>query len=581
MPTSARGSHGDADQTSARALVAALTEGPAREAVPVDEARLRGMILDPGTPFAPPALHTALANYHSGGSPDVLQRAARTFGPLLTELLATEPASRPLVLMLILLREHLGPFVDQHTITSLHRATVRSFSFADLSLPYSCAFTRAYDRNREDVRSLLAVGTIELPLPHRVVFEWLTGASSAPPAHTLTSLVSEGSGLTPVEQSRAAARSLLVRHGTGADLDLAGPELADRELRDLHGAVRRRRDRLPTSGPAARAARTRLSQTPRQALHAARSLAGRIIRIPRRRRPRVAVCVSGQLRGYRNAVATWDRTLRRDADCELFVHTWTRIGRSSAESFRSTLPFQGPAFTDAYRAAGRREGDDELKARYPDLFRALDTGAIVTADHLRATYQTEHVVVEDDQEPTYAGWSNQDKMHVKIERAYDLALSQGREYDLIVRLRPDKPIVFVAAAWSDLVELGRDSATILADREMGVHYAHLMIGDQFALGGPGPMSIYSRTATLYPELARNGLLECGDQLAGHSSLAHVCWIHGIQVERAPIRFGALQEASPMTEQEVLDALRLDSDGRLDATDRALIAAAEQDVAAKR
>ncbi|MFA9370033.1 hypothetical protein V3G68_25695, partial [Escherichia coli] len=56
------------------------------------------------------------------------------------------------------------------------------------------------------------------------------------------------------------------------------------------------------------------------------------------RKLRVAICVSGQLRGYTNALRSWRSNLLRGVDYDLFVDSWERIGRSGAEPFRSVLP---------------------------------------------------------------------------------------------------------------------------------------------------------------------------------------------------------------------------------------------------
>ena len=91
------------------------------------------------------------------------------------------------------------------------------------------------------------------------------------------------------------------------------------------------------------------------------------------------------------------------------------------------------------------------------------------------------------------------------------------------------------------------------------------------------MRIYSSTRTIYPELARNGLLKCTQELRGHTSLAQVCWIHGISVERGPMRFGDLQDAAPLSRQAIEELLLEDARNRNDSTDRLLIEAIAADI----
>lgn len=192
------------------------------------------------------------------------------------------------------------------------------------------------------------------------------------------------------------------------------------------------------------------------------------------------------------------------------------------------------------------------------------------------TYRCDQVRLDDELAAPFAGMNNQQKMHSKIEACHALALSSGQTFDLIVRLRPDKPIGMVGFDWNGLAQICRTRPTLFADHPMGLLYANLAIGDQFAVGTPEPMTVYARTWSLYPALAANRLFQCGPELAGHTSLAQVCWAYGVGVERIPLRFGPLQEAEPMATAAILRSLMVDAEGRMDTIDRSLIEAAAAD-----
>ncbi len=565
----------------ARGYVVALSAGTLARRCPHDRLERLGrlLVLQEQVAIDPPALHTVIANHQSGGHPEIIDRAAEQLGPLLRELVAEAAPAKNAVLMAVLLRHGAALGIDQDEVTRLHLAYAATFTPEDLSLPYSCAFTHVYDRNRDDIAAVLhdparrddfVAGLSDV---HRLVDEWLTGVPLAPTARP--------DPTDPTGTAGADAwRSLVVRRAcTDAT---TGAAAADERLAGLLDAVRERQGSLPTGADARTAAAAeRLEDRRWMAVHGATAMAARTLRMPTsrlpgRRRPRVAVCVSGQLRGYRAAYETWSRSLLAAADCDLFVHTWANVGRSSAEGFRSTLPFAGAAFSDAYRRVALSVGFDEVKGRYPTLFAHLERSEHVDAPELSAFYGTDHVVVDDDGTEAFEGWTNQDKMHWKIQSAHDLAVAAGRDYDLVVRVRPDKPIVFTAFAWRDLLEVCARSATILADAPRGVHYAKLVIGDQFAIGSPEAMAIYSRTYSLYPSLADAGLSQCPPELSGHSSLAQVCWVHGIDVRRVPMKFGTLQEVSPLGTAEVLECIQADATGRMDTSDRELLTAARAD-----
>lgn len=577
----------------ARVLVAALAESPTGTlGLHAEEwaELLRILVLQEQVAVGPPILHTLIANYQSGGSPQVLANAGEVMGLQLGEMLAPGDPPKNLVLMVLLLRDHISTHVDQETISRHHRATVASFDLQDLSLPYSNAFTDNYDRNCADIGALLAdrlrggSETNRLPLPHVIVFEWLTGLGAlTSPVELADRMTSHSAaGPTTAEENLAAARTLLVRHTTSPD-ELISHDLPEEvlsaELVDAARHITESRTSLPPAADdPAKAAIARLEDRRRQAVHAGIGLVSGRLGIPSRRRPRVAVCLSGQLRGYERVFETWRRTLLRVADCELFVHTWSKVGRSGAEGFRATLPFAGTAFTAAYRDVALRHGFDEVKLLYPALFEELSASGTITADQLRDHYDTPHVVVEDDEGPPYEGWTNQQKMHAKIEKAFEMVEAADWEPDLVVRLRPDKPIHLTAFSWRDLLAACERSATLFADSARGVHYAQLVIGDQFAIGSPSTMAVYSRTWSTYPLLARAGLLACPEELSGHSSLAQVCWTHGIDVRRAPLKFGDLQEAEPLGSSDIERCLRVDSEGRDHPSDQELLRAVRADLA---
>jgi hypothetical protein len=575
----------------ARHWVAAMSQGADLGVVLDPRARaslVRHLIEQDTVAVSPPALHTALANSVTGGLPDVLPAAVSQVDDVLAVLAADEHPGKNTVLLLLLLRAHLSDRFDQTRISDLHMRAIADFTTDDLTLPYSVAYTRAFDENRADVMRLLngqvhGWSTDQLPVPHLLVFEWLTGR----PGGTREGLKRRVSapGETPAAtrtESVSAARSLIIHHRLLDELENPSPEVVEPSFTTLYRGVAARAAILPARQANALAAhriRRRMDTKVWQAAFAASGLVrARTPQALQRRRPKVAVCVSGQLRGYRAALATWRRTLLRTADCDLFVHTWKAVGRSSGEAFRATLPFGGESFGAEYRSAANRIGFEEIKQRYPHLFASLARSSTVDSDELRALYETDHVVVEDDTVPPRDGWTNQDKMHAKIEAAFELIAPSPDEYDLVVRIRPDKAIRLLAFRWNDALEICRSSPTILADGAYTLHYANLFIGDQFALGHPSAMAIYSRTWSIYPTLAANKLFRCPQEFLGHGSLAQVCWAHGIDVRRMPIRFGDLLEAAPMGSQEILGCLREDAAGRDDATDRALIAAALADLA---
>jgi hypothetical protein len=541
----------------------------------------------------PPILHHRIASQHSSGAAGFIGHISRKLGAVVRRLLESRAINKNLVLLILLLRESLGDGFSQEEISRLHIAWVEKFTCGDLTIPYNCMFDSVtFRRNRLDIVSHLpdfrrkADSGGGLSLFHIVFFEWLSG-------QTLVS--NSGAGLMRLldahlrpspaaPEELAAAKSLVIRHWHPDEpreepvFSAPGFESGFAELALDTNRIRSELRHQSSPGPTGLGVRL-FDKRAWQGLRAAANLSRSRLPFLRRRgrKIKVAVCISGQLRGYANAFATWKRTLLQNVDYELFVDSWLRIGRSGAEHFRYVLPFEGPRFTEKYREVCRQAGMEEFKESHPALFTALTDTGLTTKDELCEFYGTPHVRLDDDSQPPFAALSNPEKMHRKIQSCFDMAMGLGREYDLIIRLRPDKPIRYLGYDWADLRELCHANPTLFADHATGVHYANLMIGDQFAVGAQPPMQTYSETWTHYPRFAAHGLFKCPGSFQGHASLAQVCWLHGIIVRKAPIGFGALQEPARLPAKTILRCLEEDAAGRMNRTDRLLLEAISSDL----
>jgi len=170
-------------------------------------------------------------------------------------------------------------------------------------------------------------------------------------------------------------------------------------------------------------------------------------------------------------------------------------------------------------------------------------------------------------------------MHYKIHAAHRLAAeAAAREgpFDVVLRIRPDLPARLRAFDWADLAAACRDERRLWADKPFGVHYGKLTIGDQFAAGSPAAMDRYAETWTLHPRLAAAGAGRSPAAFTGHASLARAAWVSGLEVGRIPLRFGPLRDPAPVPAAEIRRRLAEDAEGRMDAADRALLAAAGKD-----
>lgn len=552
--------------------------------------RLERMLIDqPGVDVRPPIFHHRISAQHASSIKGHLARAAEALEPLLQSMLQEDEDNPKVVLMLLLLRSQVKG-IDQQRITSLHRKHFTSFPVEDLAIPYSVMFHRAeYGRNADDLAQLVRdegdrVADGSWPLTHLLHAYWLAPSSFAGlrEGWAARAVAARRDKLNEDEQELASARSFALRLGGGDQEGLAaagdGNDF-DAAIRDL--AARRAAFDRP-SAKSERAA-ARIENNLRRAGNVAWNLAAAKapVLVGLRRRPKVAICVSGQLRGFQAAFETWKHLLLPGIDATIFVSSWKRIGRASPEPFRYVLPFAGARFTEAYKAVGTELGLPDMKQRYPSLYAALDQSADTSEAELSAFYRTPHVHLDDEQEPTFAALSNPDKMHRKIEHSFQMARGSGEEFDLYLRIRPDKPVRMIGFSWDDMANATDGLPRLYTENAMGVHYAALEIGDQFAVGGLHAMQVYSETWSRAPDLWRFGLRMFQREMTGHVTLAQMCWLHGIDVRRAPMKFGALQDPEPLAVSVIRDALVRDSASRSDPIDRRLLAAIEADAGERR
>lgn len=548
----------------------------------------RTLLLQADCAGAPPMLAAQAARAITSDTPGATATLVSELTPVLSELLAGSPDRTPgfdtLVVFLLAVRRFLGDVIAGEQLKELHLERFAQFTPQDLAIPYSVMFNAdAFGVNRDEILAKYPAGdpaVLEDPAltpQHLLFLEWLAGRDyfTAPDNADLAAYLA--ARLPGDADAMAAARMLIVRH-LRPDGRLSPDRLREFGLGDIDDLARQTaatRQGLPR-GRAIRAGAAWLGQRPYQAVQSAwnRATHGLPLLNRAQRRVRVAICLSGQLRGYRTVLADWRRSLLANVDAEFFIHSWRGIGRSDAQPFRYVLPFAGTRFPEAYRQIAVAEGFPAMRARYPALFRALGEGAQADEETLRELYGTPHVVLEDDAADRFAGFSNQDKMHHKIHAADRMARAEG-DFDLHIRLRPDLGIQLLGFDWRDLREACHARPLILAEKPPGLHWGNLMVGDQCAIASPATMAVYADTWQSFPRFAEAGLARFPKVLTGHVSLALAAWMHGIQMEKAPIRFGSLHEASPMPTPEIIAAL--EQDWRGDAADERLMSAARQDL----
>ena len=189
---------------------------------------------------------------------------------------------------------------------------------------------------------------------------------------------------------------------------------------------------------------------------AARSVRSAFVRPLKTERPRVAVCVSGQLRSY---LASWPATkvALEGMDVTYFVFTWDKTGAGFGvgDSISRKLP-------DSVRdnIASDFQTRNFFSTRYPKTFSLLNESSTITTAECMEFFGTPFVEVSDEEEfearyESYSGLRcggnlNQPKMYYGIHKAIMMKKKYedlfNMRFDAVIRIRPDLGIQRVGAS---------------------------------------------------------------------------------------------------------------------------------------
>lgn len=207
---------------------------------------------------------------------------------------------------------------------------------------------------------------------------------------------------------------------------------------------------------------------------------------------KIALCVSGQMRGFEKAFSTWRKLGLENHEVRIFVHTWSNRGRRypspahAARSFSSAT--LASAFADVYLTLGH-EGMTDAYASLMGHFVANDP---VDAAEISNTYGSNDLIIETEEDPGFVGFTGEEKMYYKIQACSEFARSRWSDYDLEIRIRPDKSVESCDVDWFELRERSASERAVFCDHGGVVFKSGVFgLGDQVAVGTPDLMKMYS------------------------------------------------------------------------------------------
>ena len=296
---------------------------------------------------------------------------------------------------------------------------------------------------------------------------------------------------------------------------------------------------------------------------------------------KIALCVSGQLRGFERALPAWKKLGLDAHDVSVFVHTWKDTGRNWGRTWWFLRDY--PALWHAVTAG---DGLDFLRRRFPKLGEAVAAataaGIDISKSVLKTFYQTDDVVVEDDRTDPFKDKPNVFKMHHKIERVHAMAVAKMPADALFIRMRPDQDFGDCEAIDWESIHLESMTQRLLY---VDIPYVFtgvsgiLKAADAFVVGAKEPMDPFANLLSEQSALmARNStFFGAPPSLLSHSNVAFSMFYHGVWTKPFhAARPGGFLEATILPPALVLDLLRQDvGDDPKDQLERDFLAACQR------
>jgi hypothetical protein len=283
--------------------------------------------------------------------------------------------------------------------------------------------------------------------------------------------------------------------------------------------------------------------------------------------PKVAVCISGQLRGYRAAYARMQPFLD-ELKPDKYVHTWSDIGRGMLVPDRANRWFEGEILKE-FRTLCM---ENKISGRtFLDRFPAFaNEEKLVEVNEIQDFYGATKAVVEND----IAMESNHHRMFYKIWSCHSLLLDSRKDYDVVIRIRPDLVFEADASGWAAILHRVQHQKVVFAETEFGVNRRDGWVGDQFAVGSSEAMTRYASVYPLSLQAAPGSLAT--PIVHAHETLGRHMWSGGYFMPRAPIQNAKLTEVSLISADVFLQKLE---SGTRDDVYKRLAHAAKKDLKA--
>lgn len=289
----------------------------------------------------------------------------------------------------------------------------------------------------------------------------------------------------------------------------------------------------------------------------------------------IALCVSGQLRGYKTALNSWEKLMFTKHNVDIFVHTWADTGGGYPIPPKDERYFE-QNFFKVYRKIWNILGKEQMFLRYPNFFKLFSQDEAVDLSTLKDIYKTNKIYIDDANGKEFSSFSNAQKMYYKIKACNNILASVSTEYDLVIRIRPDLTFyknteinwneIYYQSIMKNKIFSGNSKVT---DNSLYVFPGvGLCIDDTFAIGAK---TVMDRYAMAYELTSQYDFKYFPKTFMAHTNLAYNVIYNDIEVETISLPVGFTPLEKPSIEI-LMEALKKDIDGRTDEYDIQLLTA---------
>lgn len=262
------------------------------------------------------------------------------------------------------------------------------------------------------------------------------------------------------------------------------------------------------------------------------------------RKGRVALCLSGQIRGLDENYKNILHVKNSIKDCDVFIDTWSK-GRLTFPRFTRVQRYLGNDLWSLLPDAAKMP--DGFRNLFPEVTKVISKPLEIDINekYLKKYFPDAKINIEceslfetsldNNDKLRHRGSFNQAKMFYKIYNSNELLKKSNNysEYDVVIRWRPDLDIN-IDDLQSYIEDVSSDRNLIYTSYVTAVGY-----GDQFAIGSKEAMDTYSslwRKIKLSNSLSYENLFDDNAQVfAGEALLANHLIFNGLNVKLAKPR----------------------------------------------